>query len=154
MAAASGNRTIGTASGGRGGNGKGDGRFALGAKVVVGVALLGCVAALTIGGGRLRSTARAQPVARVAAQQVVVGGVLGPIGRTGPADEYQRGDFAGTRQVPQRNGPADEYTQSADLPIWTVTHGMGPADEYTQAEYASDSVMPDRFTYREDRGIR
>ena len=89
-------------------------------------------------------------MARVAAQQAVVSGVLGPLGRTGPADEYQRGDVASIPHDPQRSGPADEYTQPADLPLSSTIHGIGPADEYTQADYATGSVLPDRFTYRED----
>jgi len=156
MATTSGKLAAGTASGGWGGNGKGGGRCALRVKVAAGVALLGCVAALAVGEGeaRLGSPAQAQPVARVAAQQVVVGGVFSPIGRTGPADEYLRGDFADIPHAPQRSGPADEYTQPADLPLSSATHGIGPADEYSQIEDATGSTPPDRFTYREDRRRR
>jgi hypothetical protein len=120
--------TTGRALAGQGG--KGAGRDRLRAKVGFGVVALGCAAMLAFGGPHARGAAQPRTDSGAAIQQAATSGSFGPIGRTGPADEYlQRAPVAAPRVSP-RSGPADEYTQAETETAGPATHGAGPADEY------------------------
>ncbi len=136
MATTSDNLAAGTAaSGGRGGDGRDTGRRGLRARVAVGVATLGCVAALALGGLQARDAARPhQAVENGTGTASLTGETPCPLGGTAPCGIS--GGAVAPQVLPlvhQRGGPADEYAVPPQ-PVPPASVRTGPADEYLRDE--------------------
>jgi hypothetical protein len=114
---------IQTTSGARG-NGKGIRQFDLKAKVAMGVAVLGCAAALAFGGLHAVDPAQGQPAASAATTQAPAGGMSTPPMQL-PNNSYadliwELENSAPAASVPQQSGQLSGGSY-ADL-IWELEH--------------------------------
>lgn len=173
MATTSSNLTVGKSSAGQGSNGS-NGRFGLKSKLVTGMVILGCTAALLLGGLRARQAAQTPPQAAPQAVSLPAGtndlATTGCIGNTGPfacqsgQSLFGTDDFATTGCIGTAGPFACATIRTAvmhgtdDLATnWCVgTDGPFACAVFTPHIYVAPSTfVPDQFTYREDhRGAR